>query len=73
MTSPEAPPPTACCRCGHGRDHYMVSPEGDYTFSGWFRLMFGISACPTRIRYRCRRCDQVFDETTDPEVLAKHH
>jgi hypothetical protein len=51
----------------------MVSPEADYTFSGWFRLLFGISARPTRVKYRCRRCDQTFDQTTDPEVLDKHY
>ena len=73
MTSPEAKPPAPRCRCRHGRDHHMVSPEGEYTFSCYLRLFFGISARPTRIKYRCRRCDQVFDETTDPDVLAKHY
>ncbi len=72
MTSPQEAPP-AVCRCGHDRNHHLVSPEGSYTFSGWFRLLFGISARPTRIKYRCRRCDQVFDQTTDPDVLGKHY
>ncbi len=50
----------------------MVSPEPEYTFSRWVALMFGISARPVRIKYRCRRCDQIFDETSDPAVLGEH-
>lgn len=57
------------CRCGHDRHHHMVSAEGEYTFSGYLRLFFGISARPLRVVYRCRRCDQTFDRTTDPKVL----
>lgn len=57
------------CPCGHDRDHHMVSAEGEYTFSGYLRLFFGISARPTRINYRCRRCDKVFESTTNPKIL----
>lgn len=67
-TTPKEPPET--CRCGHGRDHHMVTAEADYTFWGWLSLFFGVSAKPTRIRYHCRRCDEVFAETTDPTVLS---
>jgi hypothetical protein len=49
----------------------MVSPEVEHTVFGWFCLLMGASARPTRIKYRCRRCDQIFDQTTDPAVLAR--
>jgi len=68
-TAPPTPNKGKTCRCGHGRNHHMVSAEGEYTFSGYLRLFFGISARPTRIKYRCRRCDKVFDSTTDPKIL----
>jgi len=72
MTSTDAPTlPT--CRCGYARHHHMVSPEYEHTFFGWFALLFGISARPLRIKYRCRRCEKVFDETTDPAVLGKNY
>jgi hypothetical protein len=72
MTTAVAPKlPT--CRCGHTREHHMISPEYEHTFLGWFCLLFGISARPTRINYRCRRCEQVFDATTDPAVLGKNY
>lgn len=66
---PPKPAKIKACRCGHDRNHHMVSAEGEYTFSGYLRLFFGISARPTRINYRCRRCDQVFDTTTNPKIL----
>lgn len=71
-TSTEVPK-RKTCRCGHDRKHHMVSPEGEYTFSGYLRLMFGISARPTKVKYRCRRCDQVFDSTTSAKVLDAHY
>lgn len=61
------------CPCGHGRDHYMVSAEAEYRFLGYIQLAFGISARPTKVKYRCRRCDTVFATTTDPAVLDKHY
>ena len=72
MTNVEAPK-AAVCRCGHTRDHHMVSPEYDHTPLGWFLLLFGISARPIRIKYRCRRCEQTFDQTTDPAILGKNY
>ncbi|WP_437600661.1 hypothetical protein WMF28_03720 [Sorangium sp. So ce590] len=61
------------CPCGHGRDHHMVSAEAEYRFLGYIQLAFGISARPTKVKYRCRRCDTVFSTTTDPAVLDKHY
>jgi hypothetical protein len=51
----------------------MVSAEGEYTFSGYLRLVFGISARPTRVNYHCRRCDKVFDSTTNSKILDEHY
>jgi hypothetical protein len=50
----------------------MVSPEADYTISGYLRLAFGISARPIRMTFRCRRCQQVIEVTTDPAVIDQH-
>ncbi len=57
------------CRCGHDKDHYMVSAEPKYGLWALFVVSMGISQRPERIEYRCRRCDQVFDSTTD---VSKH-
>lgn len=60
------------CKCGHDRTHYMVTPDGKYSGMGWFWVLFGVTTRPVRIEYRCRRCGEVFDETTDPQELADH-
>lgn len=72
MNSTEATKKPAC-RCGHPIGHHMVSDEPDYSFIGWVAVMVGISARPKVVRYRCRRCNQVFHVTRDPDVLAKHY
>ena len=70
-TDPSEPLPT--CRCGHDRDHYMVTAECKYTGWGWFWVaLVGASANPVKVVYRCRRCRQVLEETTDPAVLKRH-
>ncbi|MGZ3423378.1 MAG: hypothetical protein ACXWUG_00820 [Polyangiales bacterium] len=59
----------AKCRCGHGRDHYMVSAEPKYGLWKLFVVSMGISQRPESIEYRCRRCDEVFD-VSDDDVAA---
>ena len=51
----------------------MVSAQGEYTVSGYIRLFFDISARPKRVKYHCRRCDKVFETTTDPAILDDHY
>jgi len=60
------------CACGHGRAHRQVTIDPEYTVGGWFLLLIGVTATPTRLNYRCRRCNEVFDSTTDPALLEKH-
>jgi hypothetical protein len=51
----------------------MVTASGEHGGFGWLRLLTGISSTPKRIRYQCRRCDQVFAESTDAEDLRKYY
>jgi hypothetical protein len=61
------------CRCGHARGHHMVSDEPEYTFIGWVAMLVGISARPTLVKWRCRRCHELFDRSADPTLLATHY
>jgi len=61
------------CPCGHDRTHFLVSPEGKYTLIGWFWVtLMGVTTKPVRIDYRCRKCGNVLETTTDPKVLSAH-
>ncbi|MBI5547519.1 MAG: hypothetical protein HY901_26855 [Deltaproteobacteria bacterium] len=62
----------AACGCGHRRGHHLVSAEASYSPLGWLGVVLGISMKPIKVRFRCRRCDVVFDESTDPQVLDSH-
>jgi hypothetical protein len=57
------------CRCGYTLGHHMVSPDPEYTILGWIKLVVGITSRPTKIKYRCRRCDEVIASTTAAEDL----
>lgn len=65
-------PLTTACDCGYRRNHHFVSQVAEYTLVGWVLLMIGVTPHPTRVVFRCRRCDFVFGETIDPTVLIEH-
>ena len=71
-TSVQPTVPTRLCACGHARKHYSVSAEAEYSAWGWFCNLFGITAHPRRLHYRCRQCDQVFDATDNVDELKGH-
>ncbi|HSN99137.1 MAG TPA: hypothetical protein VLS89_12670 [Candidatus Nanopelagicales bacterium] len=58
------------CGCGHDRTHYMVSAEPQYTLGGYLLLLLGVTVKPIKLKFRCRRCDGIFDMTTDPKLIA---
>lgn len=71
-SSKASPRPT--CRCGHTRDHRLVSPEPQYAL--WnlsLGIFMGVSAGdPKSIRFRCLRCNETIEESTDPADLKRY-
>ncbi|MCB9728495.1 MAG: hypothetical protein H6746_08460 [Deltaproteobacteria bacterium] len=61
------------CRCGYAKGDGMVVEEPRYSFGGTLALLFGITARPIAVRYQCRKCGQVLEESTDPAVLTARH
>ncbi|MEZ4266783.1 MAG: hypothetical protein R3F39_10425 [Myxococcota bacterium] len=61
------------CGCGYAKGDGMIAEEPRYSFSGTMALLFGITARPVSLRYQCRKCGQVLEESTDPALLTKHH
>ncbi len=60
------------CSCGHNRHHALVIRKNKYTRWGFFALLLGISVKPIFARYQCTKCNEIFDETTDPVELNKY-
>ncbi len=61
------------CRCGYAKGDGMIAEEPRYSFAGTMALLFGITAPPISLRYTCRKCGEVLDETSDPALLSHHH
>lgn len=61
------------CRCGYARGDGMVAEEPRYSFTGSMALLFGITAPPISLQYKCRKCGEVLGETRDPAELKRHH
>jgi hypothetical protein len=75
MSSDQPGPPTddkPRCRCGHDRDHYMVSPVPSYSFLGWFLVVVGISAPMQKMDFVCRTCGQTIETTTDEKLMESY-
>lgn len=71
VSEPQAKDETPRCPCGHDRNHYMVTADPQYNVWQLFVVSMGISQKPKGIEYRCRRCDKVFDATTDVSRTAQ--
>ena len=71
VNAPESSAAAPTCRCGHDRNHYRVSRDGEYTTWGWVLLMCGISVTALKINFRCRVCNEVFDSSVDPRDLRR--
>ena len=60
------------CACGTTRSSRFASPERDYSTLGAIYLLWGGTAYPTRVTFRCLHCGEVFDACTRKEELAAY-
>lgn len=60
------------CRDGFDKNHHMITPKAEYSGIGWFLVTFGITTRPTRIKYTCRKCNEVLEVSTLKEDLDKN-
>jgi len=73
-TSPAKTGVQKTCRCGHARGSFWISAEPNFPF---WRYMMGIfvglgGGPPRSIRFRCRKCGQVIQESKDPEDIRRY-
>lgn len=58
--------------CLHEPGAPNVKAEPQYSVLGGVMLVLGITAEPKTVRFRCRLCHRVFDETADRAVCRKY-
>ena len=60
------------CKDGFNKFHHMVTPKTEYSAIGWFLVTFGITTRPKKIKYTCRKCNEILEESTSKEDLDKN-
>ena len=60
------------CKCGTDRTKQEATPEREYTFFGTIYALWGGTARPSRVNFRCVRCGVVFDGGSDFETCDAH-
>lgn len=53
------------CACGTDRTRREATPEREYTLGGTIYTLWGGTAVPSRVSFRCVHCGVVFDTRTD--------
>lgn len=53
------------CRCGTDRTRREATPEREYTLAGTAYALWGGTAIPARVNFRCVHCGEIFDSCTD--------
>lgn len=74
-SAPAAIAPVAVprCSCGHDRRHPYVIADLIYVKGSGLKMwLVGASATPREVRYRCRKCGETFDSTTDLTERRRH-
>lgn len=56
--------------CSCGTDRTSLDAEEIRQYSKWsiFLLLFGVSAVPNSLEYKCKKCGQVFDRLNEEEL-----
>ncbi|HSY21428.1 MAG TPA: hypothetical protein VK841_04900 [Polyangiaceae bacterium] len=49
------------CKCGTDRTMRAATPEREYSLWGTMYALWGGTAIPTRVNFRCVHCGVVFD------------
>ncbi len=63
------------CKCGFTREDIdtsvYVTAKNDYSSIGWFLILFGITATPKSVTFRCTQCSHNIETNTNPKLLKR--
>jgi hypothetical protein len=61
------------CRCGTHRESKFASGEREYSLMGTLYLLWGGTAIPTTVSFRCVKCGIVFDRVSgSPSTMREY-
>jgi hypothetical protein len=69
MDKDEPTPVTIACGCKRTLSDGAIVSEPSYGFFANLTLLFGVTASPRRIDYRCVQCGKVVWATSDPQAI----
>jgi hypothetical protein len=65
-------PVTVACGCNKTPQDDSVITEPQYGFLANLTLLFGVTAAPKRIDFRCLDCGKVIGSTDDAAQIKRH-
>ncbi len=60
------------CKCGTDRRSKFSVVDREYTFLGTLYLLWGGTAIPTKVSFRCVKCGAMFDSSTSPRICREY-
>ncbi|MCC6622446.1 MAG: hypothetical protein IT385_14375 [Deltaproteobacteria bacterium] len=72
MTKPSEPTPvTIACGCKRTLEDDAVITEPQYGFFANLTLLFGVTAAPKRVDWKCLACGKVIASSDDGDTIRK--
>ena len=59
-------------KCPQGQKDCFIDFTTSYSKWGWTLFLIGMSACPTKVTFKCQECGLVVAEITDKEKLQEY-
>ncbi|MBK8394378.1 MAG: hypothetical protein IPL26_03920 [Leptospiraceae bacterium] len=56
------------CACGTNRTSVNAEEIRKYTKMSIFLLLFGVSAVPYSLEFKCKKCGLIFDKLSEDEL-----
>lgn len=72
MDKDQPTPVTIACGCNRTLNDGAIVSDPKYGFMANMTLLFGITAAPKRIDFRCVQCGKTVATTTDPSMIKQN-
>jgi hypothetical protein len=60
------------CKCGTNAESKFCVKDREYSFVRLLYLLWGGTSVPSKISFRCVKCGETFEVSTDPAVCRQY-